>query len=295
MSPKPHDEVRLALPKGRMQQGVFALLEAAGIKVRVNERDYRPSVSLEGWNAKILKPRNVIGMLSAGARDVGFAGADWVAETGADVVSLLDTGLDPVRLVAAAPRDILGPGHALPRRDLIVASEYTHLAERWIKSRGLDAEVLTTFGATEVFPPEDADCIVDNTATGSTLRANGLEIIDELMRSSTHIYACPTALDAPHRRAAIEDFVTLVASVLEARKRVMVDLNVSAAHAEAVIRLLPCMREPTVTNLHGRPDGDNWVAVRVAVKRSELAALIPKIRSAGARDIVTTSPEQIIP
>ena len=165
--------IRLALPKGRMQRGVLGLLADAGIEVALGERDYRPGISLPGFAVKVLKPQNIVQMLHIGSRDAGFAGADWVAEQGADLVELLDTGLDPVRLVAAAPHGLLVDGR-LPARPLVVASEYEQLTSGWIERAGLDARLALSYGATEVFPPDDADYIVDNTATGSTLRANGL-------------------------------------------------------------------------------------------------------------------------
>ncbi|MDQ7087382.1 MAG: ATP phosphoribosyltransferase [Acidobacteriota bacterium] len=144
--------VRLALPKGRMQQGVCDLLAAAGIRVGATARGYRPHVSLAGYEAKFLKPQNIVEMLAHGSRDVGFAGADWVAELDADLVRLVDTGLDPVRLVAAAPRALLADerwrGHPLT-----IASEYERLTRRWIAREGLDARFVRTYGATEVFPP----------------------------------------------------------------------------------------------------------------------------------------------
>ena len=291
MSPS-HDPgiVRLALPKGRMFDQVVDLLNGAGISIRQSERGYRPSISLPNFNAKILKPRNVISMLSAGARDIGFAGADWIAETNTDLPELMDTGLNPVRLVVAAPHEILEDGE-LPNRHLVIASEYPELTRRWIAEKGLDAEVLTTYGATEVFPPEDADCIVDNTATGSTLRANGLAIIDDIMTSSTRIYASHAALEDDSIRSRLQDFVMLLESVLKARSRVMMDLNVAQENLSAVLACLPSMRQPTVSPL----SDSGWVAIRSAVPRNELALLIPKLKSAGACDIVITAAEQLIP
>lgn len=283
-------ELRLALPKGRMETEVLRLLSDAGVDVRAGSRSYRPTLSLDGWNVKSLKPRNIVGMLGAGARDVGFAGADWVEETGVDLVELLDTKLNPVRLVIAAPPALLEDG-SLPNRPIVVASEYVSLAQRWIESTGIDATVLQAFGATEVFPPEDADCIVDNTSTGATLIANGLKIVDDILTSSTRFYANPRALDNPIARERIEQFVLLLESVLNARKRVMVDLNVATDDLERVVAVLPAMREPSISKLN---DGE-WFAVRAAVVRTELTALIPQLRAKGARDIVTTSPEQIIP
>lgn len=286
----PNRDLQLALPKGRMFSEITRLLSEAGVHIRESQRDYRPQVSLQGVTAKILKPRNVIGMLAAGARDLGFAGADWVVETGVELVELLDTGLNPVRLVVAAPIDIL-ENDKLPQRPLVVASEYQKLAENWIKQTGIDAEVLTTYGATEVFPPEDADCIIDNTATGSTLRANGLKIVDEVMKSSTRLYASPRAMQNERLKKQIEDIAMLVSSVLEARKRVMLDLNVQADQLDEVLAVLPSMREPTISKL----SNSGWFAVRSAVHRNELTTIIPKLKSAGAHDIITSSPDQIIP
>lgn len=280
----------MALPKGRMFDQVVDLLKGAGISIRQSERGYRPTISLPNFNAKILKPRNVISMLAAGARDIGFAGADWIQETGTELHELLDTGLNPVRLVVAAPHEILVNGQ-LPDRKIVVASEYPELAKRWIAEKQLDAEVLQTFGATEVFPPEDADCIVDNTATGSTLRANGLDIIDEIMTSSTRLYASASAMENTAIKQQLKDFTMLIQAVLQARTRVMMDLNVAQANLDAVIACLPSMRTPTVSPLNDT----GWVAVRAAVPRKELAFIIPKLKTAGACDIVTTAAEQLIP
>ncbi len=282
--------LRLALPKGRMQDGVLRIMAEAGLPLRVGERDYRPSTLLEGVDVKVLKPQNIVEMLAAGSRDLGFAGADWVAELGVELVELLDTGMDPVRLVAAAP-DALLQGGRLPDRQIIVASEYERISRRWIEERGMDAAFVRSYGATEVFPPEDADCIVDNTATGSTLRANGLTIVAELMRSTTRLYANPAALDDPARRDQIEHLAVLIQSVLHARERVMLEINVDAARLEALLKILPAMKQPTVSTLRG----DSGFAVKVAAPRKLLPELIRSIRACGGTDIVVSSPSQIVP
>jgi len=291
MSPEP-SSIRLALPKGRMKDSLFSLLADAGVKVRESSRGYRPSISLPGFGTKILKPQNTIEMISHGSRDVGFAGRDWVHELGAEdkVVELLDLGLDPVRIVAAAPVSILDNGK-LPARRLTVASELENLTRKWIADRGLDAEFVRTYGTTEVFPPEDADCIVDITQTGATLEANSLLIVDELMTSSTRMYASRQAMDNPGKRSRIEDLVLLLRGVLEARERVMLDLNVESSKLNAVIEALPCMREPTVSALQS----GSGHAVRAAVPRRDLSAVVPALKAAGATDIVVTQPSQIVP
>jgi ATP phosphoribosyltransferase len=282
--------LRLALPKGRIQQGVFKLLDEAGVELASGTRTYRPRVSLEDCEAKILKPHDVVEMLHIGSRDLGFAGVDWVEELGAEVVELLDTGLDPVRIVAAAPGALLVGGE-LPKRHLVVASEYRRLAERWIRSRSLDATIVKSAGATEVVPPEDADVIVDNSASGATLEANGLVVVDLISHSSTRLFASAKALDDPWKRDSIERIVLLVRSVLDARERVMLELNVSRANLERVVEILPCMREPTIASLFGQ----SGFAVRAAVPRSELPKLIPALKARGGTDLVVTSPSQIVP
>jgi ATP phosphoribosyltransferase len=286
-------QLRLALPKGRMEQGVMALLADAGIKVRASSRGYRPDVSLPGAgvvSTKILKPQNIVEMLHAGSRDVGFAGADWVAELNGELVELLDTGLDLIRLAVAAPAEIL-VGGKLPARPLVVASEFETLSKRWIRDRGLDARFVRSFGATEVFPPEDADCIIDVAATGATLAANGLVVVDEVMRSSTRLYANPRSMQDPAKREAADRLVLLLRSVLEARKRVMLELNVGRELLETVIAALPCMREPTISSLHGNAG----YAVKAAVPRDQLAALIPELKRRGGTDIVVSGLSQIVP
>lgn len=285
-----NEGLRLALPKGRMQEGVFRLLSDAGIHVRVGERGYRPWVSLGGIDAKILKPQNVVEMLSSGSRDAGFAGADWVRELGADVVELLDTGLDPVRLVAAAPEGLLVDGR-LPGREVVVASEYEVIAREWIGRRGLCARFVRSYGATEAFPPEDADCIVDIAATGETLRAQRLVEFDELMRSSTRVYASRAAFECRRRRVLLERLVMLLESVLSARARVMLEVNVEAGLLERVIEALPCMREPTIARLHG----EAGYAVKAAVPRERLPMLIPEIKARGGTDIAVSELSQIVP
>lgn len=289
MNTQPTRNLRMAVPKGRMQAGVTQLLADAGIRLDVASRNYRPSVSAEGMEVKILKPQAIIEMLAVGARDVGFAGADWVAEFEADLVELVDTGMDPVRLIAAAPEALLAGG-ALPRQRLVVASEYVRLARGWIERRGLDATLLRSFGATEVLPPEDADVIVDNTASGATLTANDLRIVDELMTSSTRLYASKQAMMDVDKRGRIEEMVTLVESVLAARRRVMVELNVGPENLERVIEVLPCMREPTVSTLHASAG----FAVKAAVPREDLPRVIPLIRARGGTDIVVSRIEQIV-
>jgi ATP phosphoribosyltransferase len=285
-----HDILRLALPKGRQQDGVALLLQEAGIDLLAGERNYRPALSIPGYEVKLLKPQNIVEMLHAGSRDLGFAGKDWVAEHQVELLELLDTGLNPVRLVAAAPEDILEDGK-LPARPLVVASEYERLTRQWMERRGMGDTFVHSHGATEVFPPEDASLIVDNTATGSTLQANDLAIVDELMCSSTCLYAHPKVMDVPQKRDRIESLVLLLQSVLDARGKLLLEVNVSQENLDHLLELLPFMRAPTISPLQG----GGAFAVRVAVPRGDLPALIPQVKQRGGTDLIVMRPAQIVP
>lgn len=282
--------IRIGMPKGRLQSGVTDLLADAGIETSIGSRNYRPLVSWPGLEAKLLKPQNVVRMLHGGSRDIGFAGADWVSELDANLVEILDTGLDPVRIVAAAPPALLSDGMLPGECRLVVATEYVNLTRRWSQNQPFEATVVQSYGATEAYPPEDADLIVDNIATGETLRGNGLAVVDTLMHSSTRLYANPLVLEDSAKRRDIEDIVLLLKSVLEARQRVMLDLNVSEADFDRVVSILPCMREPTVSRLNG----ENGFAIRAAVPRRDLPALLLELRMHGGTDLVVSKPQQIV-
>ena len=297
MNEKKCSALRFALPKGRMQEGVFRLLDEAGISVSASARGYRPVVSIPNIETKILKPQNIVDMLQLGSRDLGFAGQDWCRELGSkandpnnELVEVLNTGLNPVRLVAAAPENLLVGGQ-LPDRRLRVASEYESLTRQWIAGRSIDAQFVRSNGATEVFPPEDADLIIDNTSTGATLRDNGLVIVDELMQSSTCLYASREAWQDECKRPQIEDLKLLLQAVLEGRRRNMIEVNVSAQNLDQVINVLPAMQKPTVSPLFE----EAGYAVRAAILRTELPAVIPQIKASGGRDIVVSELNQIIP
>jgi len=283
-------EIRLALPKGRISEEVVRLLGSTGIAVRSNGRSYRPQVSEPEIEAKYLKPQNIPRLLEIGAHDCGFTGHDWVVESGADVVEVLDTTLDPVTLVAAAPEGAAAHLAALDR-PYIVASEYEAITHRYMEARERRYVFIRTFGATEVYPPEDADLILDLVATGATLRENRLVVVDEVLRSSTRFVASRAALADPDRAGRIETLATLLRSVLEARRRVLLEMNVAAERLAAVVAVLPAMKSPTIQELYG---GKGY-AVKAAVPREGLAGVILRLRQAGATDLIAYTLEKVIP
>ncbi len=274
------DKLKILLPKGRIYENVINLFNGAGIRIDLPERAYRPTVNQEDIEAKVMKPQNIGKLLELGAHDAGFTGRDWIDETDADAEEIMDLGFDPVHIVAAVPNTI--DDHTLSHKRVIVATEYEHIARKWLESKKMNFLIVRTYGATEVFPPDDADMIIDNTATGRTLMENGLRIVDTIMCSSTRFFASKQALKVPEKKQKIMELKMLFEAVLDARDRVMLEMNCSKDKFEELVKGLPAMRSPTVAPLYG----DDGYAIKIAVKKSEVPLLLPKLKKLGATDIL---------
>jgi len=272
--------LRILIPKGRIFEHVSRLFGEAGFPMTLADRTYRPVLGVDWLDAKIMKPQNVGQLLELGSHDAGFTGIDWIRENDSDVEEILDLGFDRVRIVAAIPGE--WEVSRLRDRRIVAATEYVNLAGVWLSEQGWDYRILRTYGATEVFPPDDADMIIDNTSSGQTLRDNGLQIIATLLESSTRFVASKKAVADPEKRGRIEELAVLFQAVLDGRDRVMLEMNIPKAAFSRIVEGLPAMRSPTVAPLYG----DEGFAVKIAVKRSEVAAIIPRLKSLGALDIV---------
>ncbi len=286
-------ELRMTIPTGRIQEKVGALLDQIGLSMLSNGRSYRPKCQNPDVITKMLKAQNIPAMVALGRHDCGFSGYDWIVEQSADVVELLDLGFDPVRIVAAMPEELLDGGDFRTKkfgRPLIVASEYKNLAKLFIEKNKLDAIFVQTFGATEALPPEDADIIVDNTASGATLKANRLVIIDEVMRSTTRFICNRDAFKDSGKRKMLEEMTMLMKSTLAAKERVMLEMNVSQEDFANIVGKLPCMKSPTISELY---NGGGY-AIKIAVPTNSVSELIPKLVAMGARDILQYKVDKIV-
>ncbi|MBN2810600.1 ATP phosphoribosyltransferase [Treponema zuelzerae] len=283
------EKLKILLPKGRIYENVTKLFSDAGIDIYLPERAYRPTVNQDDLEAKVMKPQNIGKLLELGAHDVGFTGIDWIRETSADVVEIMDLGFDKVRIVAAVPNDL--DDAALRSKRVIVATEYVNNAEAWLKTQNMKYLTVRTYGATEVFPPDDADMIIDNTATGRTLIENGLRIVDTIMESSTRMFASKEAMADPAKSKKIQELKMLFESVLAAKNRVMLEMNVSKARFSDLVSGIPAMKSPTVAPLYG----DDGYAIKIVVKKSEAPTLLPKLKSLGATDILEYELRKVMP
>ena len=280
--------LKLALAKGRLYDEVAKLLEDCELGVCKRKRSYRPYVADDELEIKLVKPQNIPKLVEYGSQDLAFTGNDMVIEQEADVVELLDINQNPVRIVAAIPKD--KDVDELKKQRVRVASEYENLSRRYLDKKGFKYDFIKSYGATESFVPEDADMIIENTSTGETLKENNLKIVDEILSSSTRIIANREALKDPWKKKKIDDLIMLFKSVLEARKRVLVEMNVSKELIDDIIPILPCMRSPTVAKLYG----DEGYAVRIAVEKKLIPKLIPQLKDKGVTDILVLRLKKVI-
>lgn len=286
--------LKMVLPKGRLQEKIVELLERTGVRLTFSSRSYRPVCADPTIEIKVLKPQNIASLVALGRHDCGFTGYDWLAEQnltdGKNLVELLDLGFNPVRIIAAIPESLAQAGYP-PERPLIVASEYENLAADYIRQKSLNATLIKAYGATEALPPEDADLIIDNTSTGSTLEMNRLVIVDELLRSTTRFIASQEALADPWKREKLQQLQMLFESTLNAREKVLLEMNVAAENFKNLVAEIPSMKSPTVAPLFN----EAGYAVKVAVSAQEVPSLIPKLVALGARDILEYRLEKIVP
>ncbi|MCL2266904.1 MAG: ATP phosphoribosyltransferase [Treponema sp.] len=273
------EKLRILIPKGRIFENVSRLFSEAGFPVTLTDRTYRPDTGVPWIDAKIMKPQNVGELLELGSHDAGFTGIDWIRESSSDVEEILDLGFDKVRIVAAVPQEY--DETRLRSKKLVVATEYVNLAEAWLKANGYQYKILRTYGATEVFPPDDADMIIDNTSSGRTLKDNGLKITGTLLESSTRFVASKYAAANQEKKNRIDELCMLFRAVLSGRERVMLEMNIPKDKFESLASL-PAMRSPTVAPLFG----EAGYAVKIAVKKSEVPEIIPMLKKLGALDIV---------
>lgn len=280
------EKLKILLAKGRIYESVYELLSDVGISIYLPDRTYFPITNQVDLAFQVVKPQIVSNLLAGNKADVGFSGKDWVYENGVQdsVEEIMDLGFDGVRIVAAVPDTV--DYEKLIKSPVTIATEYQTLSRKWVEDKKIQGTIFRTWGTSEGFVQDTEDSIaqilIDNTSTGSSLHANHLKIVDTLMESSTRMYASKEALKDPEKKQKIMELKMLFQTVLNARNRVMLEMNVSKDKFDALVKGLPSMKSPTVSTLFG---GDGY-AIKIAVKKSEVPTLLPKLQSLGACDIV---------
>src|SRR5215467_11790110 len=246
----------LVLPKGSLERATLDLFDAADLTVRrSSDRDYHASIADPRVDrVRFLRPQEIPSYIERGLFDLGITGRDWIAETGAEVASLGElkyskATADPVRVVLAVPEGAPWQSvNDLPE-GVRISTELPAMTSRYLEANGVKAMVIPSHGATEAKVPDIVDAIADPTETGSSLRRNGLRILDTLLTSYTELVANTDAYADAGKRAAMEDIAVLLQGAIRARGNVLLKLNVPAQRLQAVTKMLPGMSSPTITAL----------------------------------------------
>jgi ATP phosphoribosyltransferase len=289
--------LRMVLPKGSLERATLELFEAADLPViRSSSVDYQATIDDPRIaSVRILRPQEIPTYVAEGLFDIGITGRDWVEETSSDVVSLGELKYSkntsrPIQMVVA----VAGDSPAQSVKDLPdgvrVQTEYLESTRRFFEANGVAANIRLSYGATEAKIPDIADCVVEITETGRALRAAGLKVIDTILTSYTEVVANPSAYADPDKRRAMEQIMTLLNGVLDARGRVMLKLNVTDEAKSAVLAVLPSMKSPTISALAG-----GGYAVESVVEKKTINLVIPALREAGATDLVEMAISKIVP
>ena len=285
----------LGLPKGSLQASTFEIMKKAGFAVRATSRSYVPHVDDKEIEARLIRAQEISRYVEQGILDAGITGYDWIVENGSDVVEVANLvyakqGMQSIRWVLAVPND----STVQSVRDLEgkrIATEAVGLTRQYLEKNGVTAVVEFSWGATEVKVPELVDAIVEITETGSSLRANDLRIVEDVLESTTRFIANKQTWKDPWKRKKIEETVLLIQGALAAETKVLLKMNVDRAMLSAVLEQLPSLHAPTVNQL----SEEGWLSIETVLDECDVKEFIPRLKKAGAEGIIELALNKVIP
>jgi len=288
-------KLRLGLPKGSLQEATFDLFKQAGFAINVRSRSYFPVVNDLELEIILMRAQEIPRYVAEGVLDAGISGLDWILENEADVVEVADliyakSTSNPIRLVIAVAKDsdIVKISDLNGKR---IATELVRVTENYLRDNGVSASVEFSYGATEVKVPHLVDAIADITETGSSIKANNLRILTTILESTTKLHANTAAWEDPWKKEKLQSLAVLLQGALRARSKVGLKMNVPGEKLDAILDVLPAMKQPTVSQLvHS-----NWVAIEVILEEKQVRDLIPALKRAGAQDIIEYPLTKVIP
>lgn len=287
--------LKLGIPKGSLQESTLKLFRKAGYHISVSSRSYYPSFDDIEVEAMLIRAQEMARYVEDGILDCGLTGKDWILEQNADVHEVAELiyakeGLRPVKWVIAVPNDskIKSVKGLNGKR---IATELVGFTKRFLKAKGIKAEVDFSWGATEVKPPYLADAIVELTETGTSLRANNLRIVETILESSTRFIANKKAWQDRWKKQKMQNIVMLLKGALSAEEKVGLKMNVSERSFKRVMSLLSAMHSPTISALSDK----GWHALEVIIDEKVVRDIIPKLKTAGASGIVEYQLNKVIP
>lgn len=280
------NKIKLGLPKGSLENATVDLFRRAGFQITISSRSYFPAIDDPEIECMLIRAQEMARYVEDGVLDAGLTGYDWVMETGSQVETVAELvyskqSTRKVRWVLAVPEN--STIHSV--QDLegkIISTELVNFTKRYLAKHGVTAKVEFSWGATEVKPPYLADAIVEVTETGSSLRANKLRIVEELLESNTQLVANVDSWQNPWKRRKLEDLKMLLEGAMAALGKVGLMLNVEEANLDQVLAVLPSLKNPTVSRL----SRGNWLAVNTILEEITVRQIIPRLKEAGAQGIV---------
>ncbi len=286
--------LKLGIPKGSLEEATVNLFAKAGYNIKIKSRSYFPSIDDNEIECMLIRAQEIARYVENGVLDAGLTGKDWVQENRADVVEIADliyskTSSQPVRWVLAVPNE--SPIQSV--KDLQgkrIATEAVNMTVDYLKKHGVTADVEFSWGATEVKPPKLVDAIVEITETGSSLRANNLRIIETLMESNTKFVMNKEAYDNPWKKQKVERLVLMLQSAMAANGQVGLMMNVPKNKLDAVMKILPEGKKPTIAEL----TDSNWMDLTVILEERLVREIAPDLKAIGVEDIVEYSINKII-
>jgi|TARA_B100000809_G_C15030948_1_gene491934 ATP phosphoribosyltransferase len=278
--------LKLGIPAGSLQDATGELFRRAGFKITFSSRSYYPVIDDDEIECMLIRAQEMARYVEDGVLDAGLTGYDWITETGADVHEVAELVFSkvsrrPVRWVLCVPND--SPVQTVADlQGQRIATEAVGITRSFLAEHGVEANVEFSWGATEVKPPRLADAIVEVTETGSSLRANNLRIVAEVLQSTTRFISNRAAYDEPWKRQKIDDMALMLQGAIAAEGKVGLMMNVPRENVGDVIALLPSLQNPTVSNLAD----DAWVDIITVLDEAVVRHIIPRLKAAGARGIV---------
>lgn len=288
-------KLRLGLPKGSLQESTFQLFKRAGFNISVRSRSYYPSIDDPEIEVVLMRAQEIPRYVNEGVLDAGLSGLDWILENEADVVEVADLAYskqttNPIRVVVAVAENS-GIKTVKDLEGKRIATELVRLTRNYLSKNGVTASVEFSYGATEVKVPQLVDAIVDITETGSSLRANKLEVIDTILVSTTRLHANHKAWADPFKREKLQNLAVLLLGALRADSKVGLKMNLPKDKLEDILAILPAMKHPTVSQLIN----SDWVALEAVLDEKQVRDLIPALRRGGAQDIIEYPLNKVIP
>lgn len=286
--------LKLGLPAGSLQEATGELFRKAGYKITFASRSYYPGIDDPDIHCTLIRAQEMPRYVQDGSLDCGLTGYDWVLENNARVVELAELVFSkvsrrPVRWVLAVPND----SSVQSVKDLAgkrIATEVVNLTRRWLATHGVEANVEFSWGATEVKPPKLADAIVEVTETGSSLRANNLRIVAELLQSTTRFITNERSYTDPWKKQKMDDLVMMLKGAMAAEGKVGLMMNVRKGDLPSVLKILPALQTPTISAL----SDPEWVDVNTILDENTVRNIVPKLKQAGATGIVEYPLNKII-